>query len=389
MPKGTQDFAASPITTSENDWKIEDGGMEREAPEDVARTLADNDEPASPAGDTPAPEQAATTTSEPADADGNVESTAATPQTSKDAKPATAEKPKRTLEGRKAELLAEISRLTAQKHTLKREIEGSARPAPVRQATPQREQAAAPVEGLKKPVWSEFESENKTWDEYVDAQDAYLEARIGAATQGTVKAALERELVSLRADNERQAHDARIDAEFKTRMQAVRAAHKDEWAEIQENLKPIEASDFIADVVRLHPSGPELYYRMGKNPEAASILNSFEWTNTMFDAVMASDDPSAMLLHLAENEGEFERIRQMPSAAALFALGALSRSLDSSQARANGSRPRGTTISKAPAPIRPVGSASVAPSDSDDDDDADYLSWFRKENQRDQERTRR
>lgn len=407
MPDEQQDLAADPTVTDQGGWRVEDGGMLRESTEDVASALsgepAAGDEPAAPAA--PAEEPAAVTTT-PADEDGNVEADASRRADSAPAPKAEAGKGgRRTLSSRAAELQRQVDALTARKYQLQREIDADTRRRPVpaapEGATPAARTAAdqpatpraqdAPVaSGLKKPTWSEFEAEGKSWDDFLVAQESYLEQRIDAAAEGKVKTLLESELRSLRETTERQAYEARVDAEAKARMRVVRDAHADEWPQILKNLEDVEASPFIEDVVRLHPKGAEIFYELGKDPDAARVLNSFEWTNQMFDAIMASTNPSAMLLHLADDNGEFERIRRMPPAAALYALGALSATLaQPAQARDNGSRPKGIPVSKAPAPIRPVGSVSAAPSGTaDSDDDSDFLSWVKRENQADAEKER-
>lgn len=408
MPQ-EQNFAADPTVTEQEGWKIEDGGMERESTDAVARTLSETPDgeatPESPAPETPAETPSPVTTA-PADEDGNVEADASR-QDATTPKPDAAPAPKkRTLSGRASELQRQVDELTARKYQLQRELSDldRSRPAapvpppaaaattPATPAAAQRTEQDKPVTpGLQRPMWSEFEEAGKSWDEFQAAQADYLEQRIEAAAEGKIKVALERELASIRETSERQAHEARIDAEHKARMRVVRDAHAEEWPQILDNLKDVEVSPFIEDVVRLHPGGAEIFYELGKDPDAARVLNSFEWTNTMFDAIMASKNPSAMLLHLAEDNGEFERIRQMPPAAALYALGALSVTLaQSAQARDNGSRPRGTQVSKAPAPIRPVGSVSAAPSDAGESEDGDdFLSWVQRENKRDRDKAGR
>lgn len=396
MADTDKDFGGtSPTTTAEDGWQIIDSGMERESVEDVSRVLAESD------GDVTPPPSA--TPEEPQDAE-TVTGGDDDPPPAQVARPAQApqapkagEKPRRQLSTRAAELRGEVDRLTAEKHRERAELERlraerkkleeGGTPAP-RTAATAPAPAAKTGEPLKKPTWKEFEEADKSWDEYVAAQDAYLEQRIEQSA-GAVREAFRTELAALREESEMSAHQARIEAGHKARMSLVRDAHKDEWPEILSNLEGIEVAPFIEDVIRMHPKGAELFYKLGKDPDAAQIANSLDWTTTMFDAIMAIDDPSALLLYLATTDGEFERIRQMPPARASFALGVLSRQLDSepAPARVPGSRPQGKAISKAPAPIRPVGGASTASdTTTGDGDDENFDAWFAKENERDQKR---
>lgn len=399
MADTNQDFGTDPTVTSEDGWQITDGGMERETTEQVAEVLASRDDDAQPA---PATEpDAAVEPDEAVEPDPTVQGAKpVTPSKPVEAaKPAQAgEKPKRTLSGRVEELRREVSGITAEKHRerkeldelraekqrLQRELTEMRGGKPADKPAEKPAAAAAPAGNLKRPVWKEYEEADKSWDEYLADQDAYLEQRIERST-GEIKAAFQRDLDALRDRSEQDANEARVESAYRARLSAVREAHKDEWPEIIAAVKDIEVTPFIEDVVRLHPAGADLFYQMGKDPDAAQMLNTFEWTTTMFDAVMGVDNPSALLLHLANTEGEFERIRRMTPAQASFALGVLSSRLsEPAPARANGSRPQGKAISKAPAPIRPVGSASTASDTAaESDDDDDILSWVNRENERD------
>lgn len=411
-PNETNQFAATPETASEGGWNIVDGGQERETAEQLADTLRSDDapqgdEPVQPEGD----QQAAASDQQ---ADGDDKPTPAPVK----AKPAQtpAPKGKRTMEGRVAELRDEVNTLTRTKYQTRREAEqaqreladlhkkledakrqlaGGSTPAstaPDQSATPSGAAAPGkPAVATAKPVWKEFDEAGKSWDDYLEAQEAYLDARIEAST-GIVKQQFEEQLERLRADSDAQAHQARVDGEHKARIAATRTKYADEWPTIIENLKQVDVTPFLEDVIKGHPNGGELYVALGRNAEAAAILSTLDMTREMFNAAMASDDPSALLIHLATEEGEFDRIRQMPASAASYALGVLSARLSSTTApaRENGPRPKGAPISKAAPPIRPVGAGSTA-SVEDGEGDEDGLTieqWVARENKRDREKAR-
>ncbi len=411
------EFGAAPEAVESDGWSIVDGGMERESAADLAATLA---------ADNPTPEPKDDPTADDRDAAGNDEATGdvAKPASGDsaapagdDAKPAASAQPakQRPIERRVSEIRAEINALTGQRHRTKAEAEAAkmeladlqrklevarldlakaksgqqpdgksdAEPA----AKPGAKAAPADDAALKRPSWKEFDAAGKDWDEFLEAQDAYLEARIEQST-GKAKAAFQSELDKLRQDADATAHEARIDGEHRARIAAAKSAHAD-FADAISNLKEVEATPFMEDVVRMHSDGAELLYQLGKNPDAAAVLASYDFTQEMFNAVMASKNPAGVLLALASDPDEFARLRALPSAQAMFALGALDARQSASGTR---ERPatRGASVSNAPAPIRPVGSGSKAPADDDnaDDDEMPYEQWKAREDARDAKKHR-
>lgn len=388
----SMDFASAPEVVAEDGWTITDGGQERETADEIREALAPE------ATDAPAAESAAPDTedTDQGSDDGNERQAA---PAKRDEAPAP--KPKRTAASRVAELQDEISRHTRTKHDTLREVTaaearlreleaklaaaeskaaGTAPETPAQTATP------ATDGTLKRPVWKDYESQGKEWDDFLADQEAYLDAKIEQST-GVVKTQFEAQLRELQERSQDQVAETRVSAQHQARMAVVKASHPD-FADAMAAIKTVPQSDFLRDVVRMHPSGGEFLYQLGKHPEEAAIIASLDLSVTMFDAAMRTDDPSALLLHLARESDEFAEIRSMPSAEQAFALGALSARLSSSPApRASGSRGSGTSVSKAAAPIRPVGTHSKAQEpDADGDESEDYADWFARENDRDAKR---
>ncbi|MHB1260337.1 MAG: hypothetical protein ACYC2H_01335 [Thermoplasmatota archaeon] len=398
------DFGKAPDVATSGDWNIVDGGMEREGSDSLASTLAADNETKDDAAETPGNEEAS------GDGSGTEE-----PVVEATAKPAAEpEKKQRPIERRVGELKAEINALSGQRHRtraeataareeldqLKRDLvaakaelatlkKGAEPSGGDRDTEGGSKKTAAGDGALKKPVWKEFDEADKTWDEFLDAQDAYFEAKIEATT-GKAQAAFQAELDKLRQDADSQAHETRVNTEHRARLTVARAAHAD-FNDAISNLKDVDQTPFMADVVRMHSDGAELLYQLGKHPEEAAILTSLDFTTTMFNAVMESKNPASVLLTLASDPDEFARIRSMPPAQAMFALGAL----DARHAQsASGTRERpatkGASVSNAPAPIRPVGSGGKAPAadDNADDDDIPFEKWHARETARDAKKSR-
>lgn len=110
--------------------------------------------------------------------------------------------------------------------------------------------------------------------------------------------------------------------------------------------------------------------------DAQEILESSEapLTNSMRDAIHASDAPARIAVYLAENPDDAQRIAALSSAKQAVEIG----KLDARLAKPNGSAPASTTAtpaipaasartpSKAPAPIRPVGGTVAVGEDMPD-----------------------
>lgn len=413
-PTPIDDFAAAPTVVSDDDFVITDGGQIRETAEELRHTLS-HDTPAdvAPGDETPPGERIE-------HADGSVESTGAGSAKAEKAEKATeaVSKPKRTVEGRVAELQKEIATRTREKHDTIRERDAAAKElADIRaQLAASREQArpgfprdtpvvpadaaAAPATLPKKPVWKEYDDAGKDWDVFNDDLEAYRDAR-AAASEGVVKGHFAAELARVQAEAvarvesiEARAAEATINAGLQARVDAVKASTPD-FATAMADLRAagVEQTPFMRDVVRMHPKGADLLYALGKNVESAAILQSLDFSTVMFDAIMESDDPTAVLLHLAESSETFEQIRSLDSASAGRRIAALDARLSSSSSpepRASGSRRSGTTVSRAATPIRPVGASSKASVVDDEDDEGEsFESWMSRENKRDADHGRR
>lgn len=278
------------------------------------------------------------------------------------------EPPKRSLDGRIKAKRAELGRISAELRAARAEADRLRRPAVP--ATPRDERgqfatreprtsADAPVVP-EKPVWKAFDEAGKSWDDFVEAQDVYVEAKVARQAWDLEQRVNSRvaQIEKSVKDGQRVSAEEKVTTTFVARRDEFKRTHPD-FDTVIEALDGPEFSDqhttFLHDVATLHERGPEILYELGKRPDDAAALVAYDWTQTMFDAVMASSNPSAMLLHFASNEADFERIVQMPPPKALLALGALDARLSTpADTRAHGSR-TAVPVSKAPAPIRPMG----------------------------------
>lgn len=364
-------------------WELEDVGRVRATPEEVARDLAaDFDTPAPPMpdadGDTvEAPAKPAedhqdhdSLDEEPEDGD---------PPAPKVEEPKPPKENKRSIDGRIKTKQAELGRIaaevraeTARLARLRAEAAVATEPAKADDQAPK--PAAAPdADALKKPVWAEFEAADKSWDDFLAAQDAYADAKIAA-----IEAKLDQKLQATEQQRVERDAEVRVDAVFTARMDAAKAAHEDFDVAV-DGWDEVPVVPFLRDAVKWHPKGAEMYYQIGKQPEVAAVLGSLTYTAEMMDAVMASPDPTAMLVHLAENPAEYERLVQLPARQALVAFGALDARLQAASSsapvapsRVDGSQKRAVPVSKATPPIRPVAGGSRPTSTTDDPDDMDF-----------------
>lgn len=275
--------------------------------------------------------------------------------------------PKRSLDGRIETKRRELGQLSEKVRALRAEAERLSGRVPAGDAGRPRDDngrfapkvAEAPAVP-EKPVWKAFDEAGKSWDEFLEAREAYDDAKLARRTwelEQNVSSRVERIERSLQ-DQKRLAADERVATTFVARRDEFKRTHPD-YDEVIDVLDAPEFSSehgtFLHDVATLHDRGPEILYELAKRPDEAAVLVSYPWTQTMFDAVMASTNPSAMLLHFASHEAEFDKIVQMPPPKALLALGALEVRLSTPVAsRASGSRTAGP-VSTAPAPIRPTG----------------------------------
>lgn len=290
-------------------------------------------------------------------------------------------KPRQTAAERKAELQAKINAETRAYHDAKRERE--AEQAALQQLRQEREALAKapPPTAVDKPVWSKFEEDGKSYDEFLDARDAFNAAHVISAAKA--------ELQQVR-DAERQQFEERQQA---TRHFEQKAAHEkriaaavekypDFYDVVEKNLADIPDSPFLTDMVQLREGGEEVLYHMATHPDEARVLVTLEPTKPMRDALMRMPgDPTAVLSYFAQHPQEFDRINREHPAIALVALGEISGRLRGAK---NGS-PQSESVSHAKPPTRPVAGARTAPVKSPDDMEFS-AEWVRAENARDRDR---
>lgn len=216
----------------------------------------------------------------------------------------------------------------------------------------------------KRPSWAEYEAADKPWAEYNDdlakydeAREAYLEA-VSEHKAWQVRQDLSGEIAKRDRQMSAAAQRERAEAAFTARRDVVRREYGEErYNAVVENWKEFDEAGYQSDALetlfKLHEAGPRLLAVLGENIEKAAALADRDWTMEVFDGIMALEDPAPVLLALADDPEAFERIASLPRSKAVAALGALSGRLEAAGPRAHGSRP--AKVSKAPAPIRPVG----------------------------------
>lgn len=219
----------------------------------------------------------------------------------------------------------------------------------------------------KRPVWEEYDEAGKTWQDYNrdlaaydDAREAYLEAK-AEHKAWSVRQEIGGEIAKRdqrMSEMSQATARERAEAAFVARRSVVQKEYgEDRWKAVIDNWNEYDTAGYHSDALetlfKLHEAGPRLIGVLGENIEKAAVLADRDWTMEMFDGIMALEDPSAVLIALADDPEEFDRIAALPRSRASVALGALAGRLEAAGPRAHGSRP--AKVSKAPAPIRPVG----------------------------------
>jgi hypothetical protein len=254
---------------------------------------------------------------------------------------------------RVAELRAEVDRLTAQKHALRREL---AAPPPPAAPPPAPEAPEAPL-----PKWADYEAEGKSWDEYSDARDAALLARAERAATVKVRQQM--------AQDERQQRERVLDQQFDANLAKARAAHADDFETAVDGVSVVvidtPQGQTLMNLVRLHPEGGEIFYQLGTRGALVEALATgpVHATNAVAAVLMDPDvDPVAFFDRLTPES--LAKVGAMPPASALVALTKLAVQANG----ASGSPRPAPPISKAAPPIRPVGGGRTAAPSVDPDD---------------------
>lgn len=362
-----------PTVVRDDVWTVDSGSTlgGRQTPEQIRATLGDT--PAQEA-DAPAPAAAPAQGTPPAD------QTAEKPSEGK---------PKRDRIGR---LQAEVHQLTRAKYETRAEVEAAEarlkalrdeiatleakRPAPTEKPTaapplsPQQQatEAARPVHpddagtvGAE-PLWEVYEDAGKAWSEYAKDWREWLERKTTARVAREVADALEAREAKAREAAQRQAEidaEAAAEAAYQAQLDEIEQADPTFPDRAKQTLAqfPYDPSrpDFRMDVVRLHPKGPAVLKHWVDNPgelESLTRLND-RLTHAMMISVRAQDDPVPLLSYLATHPQETEEIARLPRERALLALGAITTRLAGAVQAAPA--PVAPSITRAAAPIRPVG----------------------------------
>lgn len=322
-----------PVVVEADGWTVTSGspGTSQEV---LRETMASSTPPAEPPPSEPAaPEPAAETKPD-------------------DEKPADKPKKHTPATQRVAEIQAQIRALTAQRYQeqaalerLRAEREALTPKAPERES----EKTEPPPD---KPTWAKYEEAGKSWDEYAEARDAWHEARnrewLAKITEEQRETA-RKEFEAIRAQEAQQA----AERAHQQRLDAIKTKRPDFLERVTANLSEIPQTDFMADVVKLHPAGLEVLDYLADHPDEAQVLAelTLNATHSMMDAVQSLPDPTPLLSHFARNPDEFSRLAAMPPRLALVALGSVIARLDSAKSGSLSPAP----VSAATPPIRPVG----------------------------------
>jgi hypothetical protein len=290
---------------------------------------------------------------------------------------------KKTGAERIAELQAQINAETRRKHDARREREQEE--AAIARLKAEREALAAkpaveakPAADLTKPKWQDFEAKGLSYADYEDARDAWVEARAIAAVDARQKQAEEKAKYEQQTAIERDR-----EARYEARVSAVASKHPDFQQVV--SAASVDVPQFVDFVVKDHPQGPELLYALCKQLDLAEATNAFDLPGfgpRLYDALMSSADPVALVAHYVANADELTRISGLPPAAALVALGRL----EGSMSGANNGSPAPAPTSHAPKPIQPVGKSRSVAANADDPDD--IVKWIALENEKERKALR-
>lgn len=261
------------------------------------------------------------------------------------------EKPKvdkRTREGRKASIQAEIDELTATKHATKRELEAAqaqlkelraelAKSTPP--AKPEPAKPTAAVSGDPEPTPDQFD----TYEKYVKAQ-AKWEAR------QEIHAAREKE----RAD----ADTARKDAEREARYQRFES----------------EAAQFTERFTKARESDPQILNKINpvllETPRLSHLDDPSKATFAHFlvEQAFLSDHPAELLVHVSDPTIA-QRLATLPPEQVIRELAKYEARLE---AATSGPAQTPKPVSQATAPIKPVGASPHLSDDAPDPDSEDF-----------------
>ena len=224
--------------------------------------------------------------------------------------------------------------------------------------------AAEPTE----PTWEDYDAQGKTFGEFQKDLTKFIKAQ---AVQ-EAKASLHQDLETR---DQTQRAEARAHA-WTTKVDAVRAQHADFDAVVGE-ISELEMP-FVNLLTQFHAKGPEIFYELGQQPELAAALVDFRPTRPMADALRFSEQPTALLLHLASlGPAELARLARLHPAAQIRALSVL----EAQVTGATDGSPAPPRVTQANPPIEPVGPGTrVAGDPVPLTQERDFAKFFKRAN---------
>lgn len=303
-------------------------------------------------------------------ADASAESATDGKEAEESSQPASADAPatepakpdKRTREGRKASIQAEIDELTATKHSTKREVEAAR--AELERLNAERAKLAQPAQRTpQQPTQAQGDPEPKLEDFKDQADPTLAYFRAVSAWEG--RKAYREESRNAQIAAQRQRDIAHFDKRMSGLQDRLKSYHE-KHPEFGKSLNPI-VSDLI---VKEHFSMP------GKNGVPLA------------DAIVDSENTGELLEYFTAHFDDFQRLLTLPPTEVGREIGKIETRLTT--ASSTGPVVQPPPVSKAKPPIKPVGASPVVSDDEADDSDdlseGAVLRHFKRENQRDSQR---
>lgn len=240
-------------------------------------------------------------------------------------------------------LRAEREREEARLAELRKEREAlEARPPA---ATTPRAEAAPPPAATDdpKPTWKQFEDEGKSFDDFIEADRAWvkreakreilaeLDAREAKAREA--RQADEAKTQEARADEAARARVRNIVQELNTDPAVADALRSDDFLEMPQ-------TPFMGALVKLHAKGPDVLRHLALNPADGYAFARLEMTPQIMQAFRETDDPVRLLSVLANHEDEAQRIARLSPYQAMKALAALEDSSTDAKSGTSAATPR-------------------------------------------------
>jgi hypothetical protein len=119
--------------------------------------------------------------------------------------------------------------------------------------------------------------------------------------------------------------------------------------------------------------------------EKVAAIDDVKFEPPVLQSIAEDDAGPDIVYYLASHADEARRIAALTPVAAVKEIGKLSLQV---AAASNGSVAPGRPISRAKAPIKPVGHSPMTPAGSPDPDQTDFADWVRQQNALDRQRKR-